>query len=478
MRDQRHPNAERSAVDSLAVPIERVVEGAEWFIRTPSIRFLHVATSNLVRSPVLRHLTATELLDQNTSPFFVLEAPTEPTDDGWLARIEELRIDWQTLLDDAPASSGLPPLWPEELVTPPLVRFARECGQALARCPAQIMEGLVIVLAPVWISDGARFNADVEALVMSSQLARARFIVVEPDTTHTFALANALGTAGMVIDARVDQAALRRESRARVESIKTTIPGSTGAILTGAAGPSVLPPPRRSQPVLDPEFRDATAREFGFSPITFDIGAMNQLGAWVLSAAMAMRDGNPIDAIRQQRDVRDFCAAHDLRRETIVHEMILASYVLQSGESQQALELFASATKRAREAEFVDLAVQAWMAVGSCLVVLERTDQAALAFTEAAQFGAGTATPALVIEAYRVAGQLLVSLGRDDDAAVVFHRAIELAESDGPQTPRASATRDVMRELAALCRRHGLVRQADSLEGQALALDCPEPLEA
>jgi len=73
-------------VDSLTTPIERVVEGSEWFVRTPSLRLLYVATSELVRKPVLAHLTAAEMLDANTCPFFVLEAVTEPSDDGWEAR--------------------------------------------------------------------------------------------------------------------------------------------------------------------------------------------------------------------------------------------------------------------------------------------------------------------------------------------------------------------------------------------------------
>jgi hypothetical protein len=465
-------------MDSLTAPIERVMAGSEWFVRTPSVRFLHIATTDLVRMSVLRHLTATELLGQNTCPFFVLEAPTEPADDGWQARSEELRIDWDVLVESASEGTGLTPLWPEESANPPLLRFVRELGHALASCPANTMTGLVIVLAPVWVMDGARFLADLEVLVATRHLGRARFIVVESNTSHALALVGKLGASAMAIDARVDEAAVRCESRARVEAMKAVVPGSTGVMLTGAAGPAVLPPRRRSERSLTPEQRQAVARDSGLSPVLLDVDAMHQLGTSVLSAALAMRDGNAADGIRQQREVRDFCIRHDLRREAAVHELVLASYVLQAGSPKPALELFDAAKQHAQGAGLTDLAVQAQMAIGACFVLLEQRDRAAAAYAEAGQLGAEAGTPALVIEAYRTAGQLLVSIGRTQEAVVAFRTAIEIARDGGPETLRTSTANDVMRELAGLCRRHGLTQQAASLEAQALALEASEPPEA
>src|ERR1044071_1525363 len=136
-------------MEAMVKPLERVVEATEWFVRTPELRLLHIVTSGVLRIPVLQHLTATELLDANTCPFFVLEAATEPGDDGWSLRAEELRADWQGLLESAPDPAAMAPLWPEERRRPPVARFALELGKALSllRPP---MTGLVIVVAPVW----------------------------------------------------------------------------------------------------------------------------------------------------------------------------------------------------------------------------------------------------------------------------------------------------------------------------------------
>src|SRR5882724_10290689 len=142
-------------MDSFVKPLERVVEATEWFLRTPTLRVLHVATSGLLRAPVLRHLTAAELLDFNTCPFFVLEAPTEVDDDGWGLRADELRADWEGLRDGAPGPDDVAPLWPAHGEQPSVARFAHELHHALGLLRAP-MTGLVIVLAPVWVRDAAR----------------------------------------------------------------------------------------------------------------------------------------------------------------------------------------------------------------------------------------------------------------------------------------------------------------------------------
>jgi hypothetical protein len=454
-------------MDSLATPIERVVERSEFFVRTESIRLLYVATSELVRMSVLRHLTATELLDQNTRPFFVLEAPTEPGDTGWMARCEELRLDWQELVDSAPAGLELAALWPEQRGDRALIRFIRELYEALARCPARLMAGLTIVLAPVWVTDGNRFISDLEQLLSAPRIADARFIVVEPSTTHGLALAQALGTSAMIVDARVDDAQLARESCMRVAAMKTALPGATGALLTGAAGPATLPPPRANECRSTPEQREALASSLGMAPVLFETDTMQRVAASVLAAAQAMRDGDPTAAIREQREVRDFCLAHELRLESVIHELVLAGYVLQAGEPQRALELFAAARERAKQGEFVDLAVQAQMAQGSCLALLGRREAAASAYFEAGELGSGLASPILSVEAYRTAGQLLVASGHSGEAGTAFYRAIELAKSSGPETLRDPTAEQAMRELASLCRDHGLLEQAASLEAQA-----------
>ena len=224
--------------------IERVVEATEWFIRTPSLRVMHVVTSGLLRNVVLKHLTATELLEANTCPFFVLEAPTEPGDSGWSLRSEELRGDWEALLESAPAPSELAPLWPEVRDQSPLARFGLEVGKALAVLHPP-MTGLVIVLAPVWVRDVPRWRDDLAILLDLKHLSRARFIVVDVDEACSMPVIELRALAERV-DARIDDDALRKEADASLAALKTAPLGPLLS-LVGAAGASVSPPPRRKR---------------------------------------------------------------------------------------------------------------------------------------------------------------------------------------------------------------------------------------
>lgn len=458
-------------MDALVKALEKVVESGEWFVRTPSVRVLHVVTNKVLRLPVLQHLVASELLEPNTSPFFVLEAPTEPGDDGWTLRADELRADWKGLCDSAPDSSLMGPLWPEESQQQPLARFSAELGLALASIRSP-MTGLVLVLAPVWIRDRTTWCRDLTALFRAKGLEKARFVVVEVDEPESLAVIKQLGPAAEQVDARVSDASLGEEMSARLEAMKNAPSGATGFALVGGAGPAVAPPKRASDPPrVPPEQRQSLAAELGISPALFDLDLMKQLRVLVMSAAGAMRAGQATEAVRLQREARDLCVKHAMVREAVVNELVLGGYVLQGGAPELALKVFGDGRKRAEAAGLIDMAVQAQIAKGSCLLVMKRVDEAVAAYDEGGQLGASASAPVLGIESYRMCGQLLVSKGRLKDAATAFRRAIDTAERGGDQVKRDSSIVDVMRQLAALCRKHGLVQQADSLEAQAVVIE-------
>ncbi len=457
-------------MDALIRSVERVVEAAEWFVRTPSLRVLYVQTSGMLRNVVLKHLAATELLDVNTCPFFVLEAPTEPGDDGWLVRTEELRGDWQHLIETAPEPTAVASLWPEQAGQTPLVRFGRELVMALSdlRSP---MSGLVIVLAPVWIRDAARWRDDLTVLLGAASLAQARFVIVEAEETHSLPVIENAGALAEIVDARVDDTVLRREADVTLAAASSAPPGATGHQLVGGAGPPVRPPRRRRQPPpLSDEQRDEVARQLGLSPAALDVETMRQVRTLVLSAAAAMRDGKLTDAVRIQREARDYCAGHGLVREAVVNELVLAAYALQGGHSESALDIFRLGRERAERAGLVDMAVQAQMATAACLLVLKRIDDSAAAYAEAGILGASGSAPALTIEAYRMCGQLLASMGQTSAAVTAFQNAIAVAEEGGESTTSSSSAGQAMLALAAIYRQRGVTMQAESLEAQAAAL--------
>ncbi|NVB36761.1 hypothetical protein G6O69_02880 [Pseudenhygromyxa sp. WMMC2535] len=451
-------------MEALVAPLERVVEAGEWFVRTPSLRVLYIVTSKVLRLAVLEHLAASELLEPNDCPFFVLEAPMEAGDDGWSLRCEELRADWAALTTAAAkADRHLDPLWPEHAASTDLERFCFELHSALGSCEPTIA-GLVLVLAPVWVLDSERWRRDLTALLELPQLRQLRFVIVESELTAGIAVAEALGAAAEIVDTRVDFRALGHEMRARIETMGSIIPGTTGYRLTGGAGPSVLPPPRKGEPPApSPEQRAEQAAALGISPALLDVEAMHGLQVSILGASAAMAEGDVQRAIESQRRARDFCVTNGLEREAAVSELILGSYSLQSGSTDDAETSFVHARERAVAASLPELAVLAQLSVGSCLLVQRRVDEAIVAYAKAGELGAELGAVMLTIEAQRMCGQLLLSKGRPADAASAFAQALAAADRAGDAAKGSSALA-AARALAGLCREHGLIEQAESLE--------------
>jgi tetratricopeptide (TPR) repeat protein len=460
-------------MDSLTAPIECVVEAAQWFVATPSLRVLHVTTTQLLRLPVLQHLVASELLDGNDAPFLVLEAPTEPDDDGWALRCEELRADWEALVASAPAGVSVAPLWPECAAATALARFAQELSEA-QRALRPPMGHLVVVLAPVWVRDAARWCADLGALLAEQTLRAVRFAVVESEEASARPALATLGAQVEWVDARIDDAGLRTEMNARLEAMRRAPAGATGAQLVGAAGPAVAPPARiRHARPLPPAEREARAREIGVPTMLLDPASMHELRVLVMSATLAMRDGRVAEGTAAQREARDFCARNGLTKEAVVNELVLAGYVMQGGAHERALEVFREAQERAERGGLGDLAVQARLAIGSCLLVLRRVDEAAVAYAEAGRRGVAVGATVLAIEAFRMCGQLRASQGHLEQAATAFREALAVADVAGDAVRSASSAPLAARALAALCRTHGLMVQADALEAQADAMESP-----
>jgi tetratricopeptide (TPR) repeat protein len=411
------------------------------------------------------------MLKVNACPFLVVQAATEPGDDGWSLRAEELRAEWETFQGAAPGPEKPAPLWPKQAANSPLARFGLELQHALTSLRPP-WTGIILVLAPVWVRDAKRWSEDLAALFETKRLAQARFVVVEADEASSLPVMEKLGAAVERVDARIDDAALREEMDARMEAMKNAPPGVTGPRRIGAAGPSVAPPPRKDQPPpLSAEQREATAKKLGVPVAMLDLDAMHGLQVLVLSAAAAMRDQDATRAVRLQREARDYCIDRGLERESVVNELVLAGYVLQGGSPENALKVFRDARNRAEAAQLAEMAVQAQLAVGSCLMVMKRADEAATAYAEAGNLGVSANAPVLAIEAFRMCGQLLVSRGQLEDGAKAFRRALETAEEAGADAKKNSSAIEAARALAAICRKRGLVQQAESLEAQAAAIE-------
>ncbi|MBN1207044.1 MAG: hypothetical protein JXB05_19320 [Myxococcaceae bacterium] len=461
-------------MDSIAQPLTRVVEAVQRFIITPEVRLLHVATDDSLRLAVLEHIAAGEHHGDNHSPFFVLETPTEEGEDGWEGRAEELRADYEelrTLLDEAREGVSLPALWSEPKAQNALARFTLEVDEALRRFTAPF-DGMVLVLAPVWVRDPKRWGSDLKSLLTRPELKKARFILVEADGPHSEALAVALAKEAERVDARPDEKQASQDMAQMLAAMASAPAGATGAQVLGAAGPRVAPPPRKGAPQpMSAAQREEVARELKVAPALLDPSFQQTLRLKVLTAAQALREGKAAQAVQEQREARDLCLKAGMKREAVTMELVLGGYVLQAKQTAQALEVFREARKRAEAHQFPELAVQAQLAQASTLLVLQRSEEAARAYSEAGKLGIAASAPVLAIEGYRMCGQLLAGAGKVAEATAAWKRALEVADKAPENERSASSAPEAARQLAALCRKHGLKVQADSLEAQAAALE-------
>jgi tetratricopeptide (TPR) repeat protein len=463
-------------MDSIAQPLSRVVEAVQRFILAREVRLLHVATDPSLRLAVLEHIAAGEHHGDNHAPFFVLETPTWEGEDEWEGRAEELRADYEELraaLDKAGEGVCLPELWEPPRGQRELARFVAELSEALRRF-MEPFDGVVLVLAPVEVRDAKRWASEVKRLLSQPELKKARLIVVEADGLHCEALAQSLAEAGACVDARPDEKQSREDMAQMLAAMASAPAGATGPRVLGAAGPGVAPPARqKAPPPMSAAQREEVARELKVSPALLDPGFQQTLRLKVFTAAHSLREGRAAQAVQEQREARDMCLKAGLKREAVTMELVLGGYVLQAKQPAQALEVFKEARKRAEAHQFPDLAVQAQLAQASTLLILQRSEEAARAYEEAGKLGVAAASPVLAIEGYRMCGQLLAGVGKVKEATAAWKQALEAADKASEDERRASSAPEAARQLAALCRKHGLKAQAESLEAQAAALEAP-----
>ena len=214
----------------------------------------------------------------------------------------------------------------------------------------------------------------------------------------------------------------------------------------------------------------------GVSPAYARRDVLQQLRVLVFAGASAMKERRAAEAVRQQREARELCLQHGLHREAVTMALVLGGYTLQGGAVEAALEVFAEARRMAEAHDFGDLAVQAQMSVASTLLVLKRPDEAATAYGMAGELGERAGALVLAIEGFRMCGQLHATRKRDTEATAAWRRALDVADRASPMEKKSSTAPDTARQLATLCRKHGLTAQAESLESLAATMEAA-PLE-
>jgi tetratricopeptide (TPR) repeat protein len=150
---------------------------------------------------------------------------------------------------------------------------------------------------------------------------------------------------------------------------------------------------------------------------------------------------------------------------------VLGSYALAAGVPDRARETYQHAATLAREAGLFEHQAQAELALGMMAVLDGDAPLAATHYARAGRVAEQGQSTVLAMECWRMAGQLALDHELEPSAVDCWKRALSLAHALPPALVQSTAAAEVARALAALCRKRGLIAQAESLERQGVLLD-------
>lgn len=460
-------------MESIAKPLRVLHDEASWFARATEMRLLHVRCDGAMRSSALTVLGSMEAHAANKSPYVVLEDAWTHARRGWDARRERLHQHWEErrhITMDAGIELGR---LDQPSSTDPFGAFGASLGAAL-RALRTPLSGLVVVLAPVRIEDGAAFEEEVRELLSRPELAAVRWIVVDLFEADLMALHEALGAAAMGVECVRDDDAFTADLSALMTSVDPAIPGPA---MAGAAWPrGVLPPQRPSEPMPTDEQRlDA---EIELAAAGAPVGLVGEAGArlqqYVLAAAIAMKTGDGETALSYQQEAFRIASAGQGHREALLMGMVLAGYELALGREDASEQTYRGVVDRAEVGGFALERAQAGLALALIASRRGLHTEAAREYGEAANAALRAGAVALAIECWRLAGHMASEAGLRERAAECWQRAIDLAEEGDVSVARASSAPLAARQLAERLRARGQSAQALSLEHQANRIEAGE----
>jgi hypothetical protein len=455
-------------LESIARPLRRLQEDAAWFARAHELKLLHVRTDPTMRGAVLEMLMSQESHADNRALFFQFEDPVVGGDRGWSTRAARLRAGWAEKMEAvAPADIHLRPLRDAA---------AKQGGREFAATLLEATQGLaapltqiVVVLAPSQVDDGATFLQELTSLVAARELEAVRWIVVEVDGASVAPLVGRLERAGLGCLCLVDESAQQDDLAA-------------GGVATVDVPVAIVPPPAWRAPGAMPDVEaparrdlprrptDEELRAEGLSPM-FINGGGDALKKLVLGAALALRKGGHADAVTLQARAAELCAKMEMPREQVLNLFVLGGYLLAGQVRPRAREVYTRACELARAGAFADLESQGELALGTLEALERRPAEAAAHYASAGRLAEAAKAEPLAIECWRMAGQLAIEARLESSAIDCWQRAIKIAEPLEPEVAKVTSAAEAARALAALCRKRGLVPQAQALEQQSVALE-------
>lgn len=421
-------------MDAFAAPLETLTAAMSEFIATPTVRLLLVRTDAELRAPAIEVVMAHEFRPENPAAFYLFEQPHTATSPGWEARTEH-------------ATAQLEHRTAEDSTLPEAVGgaagFARQLISVAQAAPGG-SSGVVGVLAPSLVEDGASWVAALEPMITNPSGHAARFILIETAPAQSTALAEKFDGDGRTVDVLVDAG--------QRESDMTSLLDAAIAGRAIGASPSATAPPH---PAAAPQH-----------PPTPEGKLRGLVSAALLGASKHLQAGEGPAAVGEVRKARDLVASAGAVGEAINLELLLGGVLVGAGGLAAAAASFGRAIVAAKEANRQNQAAMGHFALGATKLSARDRHGALVTYAEGTVAAEKSEQPALAIEGARMTGSLAEELGLEAQAITFWTKAVKLAEDLGPQAPLTSAAESA-RRLAQMCRRRGLTEQAAVFEDKA-----------
>jgi len=458
-------------MQAISTALNQVFEAGSWFVRAHEFKLWVVRLSSGIRKTALQVITGLEFLQENRSAWVVVPDAHTTQDPGWQVRANRLIAHWSDRRKAFLEKERIE--MPEAKVDAPVAdrsRFRqllpispmRDACAALITALRPPLDGFVIVLTPSVVADLNAMGAEIEALAGDPALTACRWVWVLDAEDPWPDVLDRVADRGLRCECIPDPDQQKRDFDAMIAAPPTMI---------GRAGPRGITPPRRinERPPMPPEERAAALRAAGINPEYCEKAP--HLQHLILSAAVAMKNGDYTEAVRQQQAAGDLAFSLELFDVTVLCRVALSSYLTASGRRDEALGVLQSTAKLANERGFAMQEAQARLGIGLLLALAKRYEESADAYSVSARCAEAANVPVLAIEGWRMAGQVSLQVPNREKACQSFREAIRVAEASEVEAVKDSTASEAARKLAEICDQLGMPEQANSLRAEADAME-------
>jgi hypothetical protein len=369
------------------------------------------------RKDMLKALRIMEWRPENRRPFVIIESEFVSEAAFALAIASALEADHEKLRRGL-AEDGLtiPAL---ALAQRPITaeRLVAQLGEA-ARGVSQVLDGLVLVLVPVSIAEGAPYAPFIERLAAASNGSTLRVCALDDPSLRS----KLPGQASFTVD--------HDKLRSFLKELK----------------PNASRGPAASAPKLSPPQKAALEKELGARLPSQPTG--DELRTLLLDAGKAMSDGQFKVAARKFRAARMLCHLSGLTQEEAATSLALGSAALAAQDKRAAIAAYRTAKQIALAGGLSVMAAQAELGVAGAHWSTRDFREARASYAEVERLA--ETIPALKLEAMRMEAECFVLEEQPLKAIASYGEVLDAAEQLEPEVRRTTSFAHAGKSLSKL----------------------------